>query len=115
MFYKAHSFEPEIRHEMRGGEGDVLIEPLVEKKNLPSNCRLLSKITIQPGCSIGFHEHQGETEIFTVLSGKALFKDDQKESCATVGDTLTTGSGHGHSAACVGNEPLVLYAVIILD
>lgn len=115
MLFRAHEFAPDVRHEMRGGEGDVIIEPLAAKESLPAKCRLLAKITVNPGCSIGFHEHHGETEIFTVLNGEALFTDDERQVKASVGDTLCTSSGHGHAVACSGNEPLVLSAVIVLD
>ena len=47
---------------MGGGSGHVLIERLLDEKELNGKCRMYAKVTLEPGCSIGYHTHHGESE-----------------------------------------------------
>ena len=103
----------EERFEMRGGKGTVKIEHLWEPKTqiLAPN-RLMARITLEPGCSVGFHPHDGEEELYYILSGQALVNDDGVETILNVGDCTLTGNGAGLAIACSGNEPLVIMAIV---
>lgn len=98
---------------MRGGNGTVILRNLVEQEELNGKGRLFSRITLDKGCSIGYHEHIGESEIFVVLSGNGLFNDNGTEYPVAAGDVLITPSGSGHSIACAGEGPLEIIALII--
>jgi len=89
----------EIKEQMRGGKGKA---------------RLCAKITINPGSSIGVHEHVGEEEIFYIISGKGLVNDNGTITEVGPGDAVLTGNGASHSVEAVGDEPLVMMAVILL-
>ena len=112
-----------IRHEneqriiknenMRGGNGIVTIQNFLEKEEMNGKGRLFSRISLNKCCSIGYHEHNGEAEIFTVMSGEGIFNDNGTEYPVKAGDVLVTESGSGHSIACAGDEPLELVALII--
>lgn len=103
----------DIRTQMRGGSGDVRLEALMPQ--LPNKTRLFSTITLAPGCSIGVHEHTGETELFYFASGCGRVCDDGEYYDVQAGDAMSTGSGHSHGVENTGTEDLVLVAVIILD
>ena len=47
-----------------------------------------------------------------MLSGTAAYNDDGVETTLHAGDSCVCLSSHGHSIACAGEEPLVVYAVI---
>ena len=102
---------------MRGGKGCVHITHLYEKDNdeFYGKGRLFAKITLQPGESIGYHVHEGETEMFYFASGSGRVCDDGEWYDVTAGDSMTTPGGHGHAVENTGAEDLVLVAVIILD
>lgn len=102
----------QIREHMRDGDGSVLIHHILQDENLPGNCRLFARITLNPGCSIGEHGHAGEAEIFYILSGKAKMTDDGKTIELDAGDSCMTRNG-SHSICCAGNEPVELIGVII--
>ena len=74
---------------------------------------MFTLITLDKGCSIGYHVHEGETETFYVIEGKALYNDNGTEVEASAGDVLHVRSGEGHAVANRGDEPLVLLAAII--
>lgn len=99
---------------MCGGKGHVVIERLLGEKELNGKCGLYAKVTIEPGCSLGYHEHHGESETYFILSGKGDYNDNGEVIPVKAGDCTVTGDGCGHGLANTGNEALVFMALIIL-
>ncbi|MBO5689190.1 MAG: cupin domain-containing protein [Lentisphaeria bacterium] len=113
MIRKNGEYRTELRPEMRGGTGTVKIEHLLDEAGeLRGLNRLFGRLTLDPGTSIGFHNHEGEAEVFVVISGTGEIDDNGVKSAVSAGDTILTGFGAGHGVACTGSEPLVLLAVI---
>ncbi len=104
----------EIRSKMRGGEGEVEFLELFAPSELTGKARLVARLTLQQGCSIGFHEHQQEEELFYVLEGEGIFTENGQETVVRSGDATLTGNGSGHSIRNDQPEPLVLMAVVLL-
>jgi mannose-6-phosphate isomerase-like protein (cupin superfamily) len=102
----------EIKEKMRGGEGSTELLHLVNCEN-EKNIRLLAEITLKPGCSIGNHSHDNETEYFIILSGSGTVNDNGQTKDIKAGDVIVTGNGASHSIANTGASPLVLHAVIV--
>ena len=115
MIRQAKDLKTEKRENMRGGQGEVVLSAFLSADEMNGKNRLFSRITLAPGCSIGYHEHHGESEIFVVAAGKGLFNDNGTEYTVSKGDVCITSSGSGHSIACSGDETLELVALIILD
>lgn len=105
----------EVVPNMAGGKGQVRIKHLLEKEALGEKCRLYAEVTIYPGSSLGYHEHQGESESYYILSGEAIYSDDNKKYPVKAGDVTLTTSGHGHGLEPTGSEPLVFMALILKD
>jgi len=114
MVIKAQEMEKELREKMRGGNGTVNITH-IGKEQLPSKVRLFAKIILEKGCSIGFHQHDGETEMFYFLKGRGKVDDNGTIHYVEAGDAMFTGGGKGHSVENYSDEPLELIAVIVLD
>jgi mannose-6-phosphate isomerase-like protein (cupin superfamily) len=74
---------------------------------------MLAEVTLQPGCSIGTHSHENETEYYIILSGGGTVNDNGKEVSVQAGDAIVTGNGASHSISNTGTVPLVLHAVIV--
>lgn len=102
----------QIREKMRGGDGCAVLHHIFQEDSLPGSCRLFSRVTLMPGCSIGEHEHANEAEIYYILSGRAQMTDDGKPIELEAGDSCLTMNGT-HSIRCLGDEPLEFMAVII--
>ena len=47
---------------MCGGNGHVFLKPILNEKQLNGKCGLYAEVTLEPGCSLGYHEHHGESE-----------------------------------------------------
>lgn len=104
----------EMRENMRGGKGSVEILHIFQKDELGGKARLHAKITLQPGCSIGFHTHEEEEEIFYIIRGTGTVDDNGKKETVTAGDAVLTGGGAGHAIENTGQEPLEMVATILL-
>ena len=102
----------EVKEKMRDGEGSVRISHLVDTEN-EKHTRLLAEITLNSGCSIGYHQHVNETEYFFIISGTGSVNDNGKEVKVSAGDSMATGHNASHSIKNTGTEPLIFHAVII--
>jgi mannose-6-phosphate isomerase-like protein (cupin superfamily) len=111
MIRRNDQYRCEVREEMRGGDGKVKIEHFWDKDELKSNNRLFARLTLEPGSSIGSHEHTGEEEVFVVVQGRAEADDNGEIVILETGDTILT-SNACHSIKSIGDKPLVLVAVI---
>ena len=113
MITRKGDIQSEIREQMRGGNGRAVMTKL--SAELPEKMRIFSTISLMPGDSIGYHIHEGETELFYFVKGSCKVRDDDAENVLTAGDVLSTPSGHGHSVENVGEDEVLMVAVIVLD
>jgi len=114
MIKKAEEMVTELKNQMRGGNGTVVLTHIFKQDELTGKARLCAKITLDPGCSIGLHEHNAEEEIFYMLQGKAVVNDNGNICEVTAGDAILTGNGASHSIENRGREPVEMLAVILL-
>lgn len=113
MIRNEKEFNSEIRKNMRGGNGEVIINHILNPADdLKSGTRLFAKLVLEKGCSIGTHEHMGEEEIFYILKGTAEFDDNGIKKILNTGDVAVT-SNASHAIANAGDETLEIMAVIL--
>jgi mannose-6-phosphate isomerase-like protein (cupin superfamily) len=112
MVIRRDEMKTEQKEKMRDGEGVVLIRHLVATEN-EKHTRMLGEMTLESGCSIGYHQHNNETEYFFIISGSGTVNDNGTEVQINAGDSIVTGNGASHSIKNTGNVPLILHAVII--
>ena len=74
---------------------------------------MFAHTTLLPGCGIGFHMHNGESETYYIYSGSGEFNDNGTLVPVSAGDTTFTPSGTGHGLVNTGTEPLELIALIL--
>lgn len=113
MIKKVFKQETEVRENMRGGSGKVIIRHYFKKDEINASCRLCAELQLAPGASIGLHEHNNEDEVFIIQKGRGLIVDDGKEVEVEAGDSILTGKGASHSIKNIGDEDLLVTAVII--
>ena len=112
MVIRKSGMKTNVMEKMRGGTGNTSILHLVNCEN-EKNIRLLSEITLLPGCSIGNHGHENESEYFFILSGNGTVNDNGTDFSVSPGDATITESGASHSISNTGTVPLVFLAVIV--
>lgn len=113
MIKKGPEQSTEVRTNMRGGPGEVVIRHYFKKDEINAPCRLCAQLVLAPGAGIGPHEHAGEDEIFIIQQGKGVVTDEGKEMEVQAGDSILTGKGASHSIKNTGSEDLLITAVII--
>ena len=96
-----------IRREehMAGGNGHVIIKEILDAE----------QVTLEPGCSLGYHEHHGESETYYILQGQGEYNDNGTYRPVKAGDITFTPDNHGHALANTGNTDLIFMALIIKD
>ena len=112
MVVHRNEMKSETREKLRDGEGSTQFIHLLDGSK-EKNARLFAEITLKPGCSIGYHKHESETEYYFILSGSGTVNDDGKEVQVKQGDSIITGNGASHSIKNSGSVPLVFHAVIV--
>ena len=112
MVIHRNEMKVEEKERMRDGEGITHLTYLLDGST-QKNAKLFAEITLNPGCSIGYHRHESETEYYFILSGTGTVNDDGKEVEVKQGDAVITGNGASHSIKNTGSVPLVFHAIIV--
>ena len=112
MVNQRNAMKTEVKEKMRGGEGSTKLVHLVDCEN-EKNIRMLAEMTLQPGCGIGNHSHDTETEYYIILSGSGTVNDNGTDVPVKAGDVMITGNGASHSISNTGDAPLVFQAIVV--
>ncbi|MCL2093695.1 MAG: cupin domain-containing protein [Treponema sp.] len=112
MVIHRNEMKTEVRERMREGDGNTKLTYLLDGST-QKNARMFAELVLDPGCSIGYHQHDSETEYYFILSGTGEVDDNGKPVQVKAGDSVITADGESHSIKNTGQEPLVLYAVIV--
>lgn len=96
-----------------GGKGYILRQKLLTSEQLNGKNDLFARITIKPGCSLGYHEHHGNAEAYYILSGEGQYDDNGTVRTVKAGDVTYTPDGNGHSLENAGTADLVFIALVI--
>lgn len=76
MITRKRELPETVKTQMRGGDGEVRMKELLQPGQFCGHGRLFNHMVLAPGCSIGYHEHQGESETFYILAGEARYNDN---------------------------------------
>ncbi|MDR2180983.1 MAG: cupin domain-containing protein [Synergistaceae bacterium] len=102
--------------EKAGGGTGVLYGRYAFTRDMPpmeNPVREIGWLTLKPGDSIGFHKHEVNEDIYVIVSGTGLFKnDDGKEFEVKPGDITIARKGQSHALSNTGKEDLVFISVI---
>jgi mannose-6-phosphate isomerase-like protein (cupin superfamily) len=115
MKSRKDAMRTQYNEHMRGGEGTVTLLHLQEGETLPPHCRLHAQITVPAGASIGYHVHEGETEVFHFIAGCGHVDDNGTMTAVEPGDIISTPSGCGHAVFADEGVDLTFDAVINLN
>ena len=97
---------------MQGGKGHVIIDTILTEKEMNDKTKLFSEVTIEPKCTLGYHEHHGETETYFVTEGKGIYYDNSEAYEVGSGDVLFCCDGDGHGMDNIGDSDLRFVALI---
>ena len=116
MIRRAKECEVEYREHMRDGDGTVMLTNFITgPAELNEKGRLFSKITLNPGCGIGYHIHDTDAELFYIMKGTAEYSDNGNIVTVSAGDVTICSTGTGHSIKNNTDEVVELVAVIVYE
>ena len=114
MIRRANECAVELREHMRDGDGTVKLTSFISgPQELYDKGRLFSKISLEPGCSIGFHVHENDSELFYFIRGTGEYSDNGEICTVSAGDVAICPAGTGHSIANRTDETLEFVALIL--
>lgn len=106
---------PRVDTCVQNGQGLIHIKHLTDKEGLYGHGRMFAHVTVDPGCSIGYHAHNHETEFYYIIKGEGVFNDDGKEVIVHAGDICATGYGQSHGLENKSSEPVEMIALIVME
>jgi len=98
---------------LRGGNGILHATVLSEGEELHNHVTQFRHMVMDPGCSIGYHTHDTNTEVYYILSGHPTGNDNGVEVEMNPGDVMVTGGGAGHALENRTNEPVIFVNLIV--
>ncbi|MBE6687625.1 MAG: cupin domain-containing protein [Ruminococcaceae bacterium] len=96
-----------------GGKGHLISDSILGTEQMSGGCRMYSEITLEKGCSLGIHKHEGETETYFIIEGKGLYYDNGESYNVAAGDVLFCDNGESHGMENNGDEKLKFIALIL--
>ncbi|MFZ7104205.1 MAG: cupin domain-containing protein [Peptococcaceae bacterium] len=115
MIKKAAELKKQTVEGLKEGKGSIEMIHLLEvdKGEFAGKGRLFAKNVLKPGCSIGFHKHEGDSETYYILSGEGEIDDNGTKQHIKAGDVIYTPDGESHSLENTGNEDMEFIALIL--
>ena len=96
-----------------GGKGHLISDSILTPDEMSGGCRMYSEITLEPGCSLGIHKHEGETETYFITEGKGIYYDNGESYEVIPGDVLFCDNGESHALENIGESNLKFVALIL--
>lgn len=105
----------EIWTNVCGGSGNVIVEHFLDEKLMGDALDTYAKVTLKPGCSLGNHIHDEDSETIIVLSGNPEYDDNGTPRILHAGDVVhcPKGERHGIGNNAQAKEDVKLIALII--
>lgn len=102
-----------IVENLGGGKGAAKMYHIVSNDDLHDAGRFFGKVVLEPGCSVGWHKHSGETEPYYILKGEGTFIDnDGSKTLVHAGDICTIEDNQFHSIENNSDEDLEFIGLI---
>ena len=93
-----------------GGEGKYFVRTLFEHE-FSSSLKCIRDILLYGQSSIGEHLHEGDEELYYVISGEGMIQVDGEERRISPGDAVLIKSGSKQALSSYGNEELRIFVV----
>ena len=114
MIYKECDRHSETVAGPFGGGGQLTRRQLIKTDaDLCDKGRLFGHMTLAPDSSIGYHVHNGDSELYYILNGTGVYNDNGTEVPVEAGDLTIVKAGEGHALKNTGETPMDFIALIV--
>ena len=94
-----------------GGTGPIEFRRLLTRSDFETPIDFVDYTIIPPGSSIGVHEHEGNDEIYFIVSGKPRIDVDGCERRIEGGGIAVVRSGQKHSLVNDTDENVAIFVI----
>lgn len=107
----------EVRKEgLRGGEGTAWVRALISGGERLEGVSFVAFVRLEPGASLGYHDHIDEGEIYYILEGAGDFYTSPTDSIPVkAGDMTYLHKDQGHSITNTSDDDLLMLAIVYED
>ena len=107
---------PIILEHFQGGAGELeKYDILSGPDEMYQKGRVCSIMKLKPGCEIGRHRHNGDGEVYYILSGKGKYLLDDELVEVEAGDVLFVDDGEEHYMVNTGEDQLKYLAIVLFS
>ena len=101
---------------LAGGRGIAYVHHIVSARELMGHGKLYAKVVLPPGSTVGWHQHERDTEPYYILKGEADFIDnDRSVTRVGPGDCCLIEVGQWHSIENNSQSDVEFMALIYND
>ena len=95
------------------GNVKMFLSNLSDFEGVGEKINMYAHVKLKVGEKVGFHVHKNESEIYYILSGKALYDDNGTKLEIGEGTVTHTPAGDGHGIENIGDDILEFMALEI--
>lgn len=103
----------QMRENVCEGKGFVQMQHLLESSDMGGKASFCAKMVVEPGSSLGNHQHVENAEIYYVLKGEVVSGTPEHEKVMKEGDISFTGNGECHFLENRSNTSAEVLAIVI--
>ncbi|MFQ7191717.1 MAG: cupin domain-containing protein [Megamonas funiformis] len=103
------------KEKANGGKGHIIIEHLLTKNELKEQCSMFAHVTLEPNCSLGYHEHHGNGEAYYITKGSGLYSDNGNIIEVKAGDVVFCPDGEGHGIENTSSSENLEFTALIIN
>ena len=90
------------------GQGSVKNVRLFEAEDFDTRLRFIYYLEMEPGTSIGYHQHGDNEEAYIVMEGKGLMTVNEEARAVKTGDVILNKPGWSHGLENTSDQVLKL-------
>jgi uncharacterized RmlC-like cupin family protein len=95
-----------------GGKGPVHSALVATRDQFLAACHYIYYMEVPPGCSVGDHTHEEDSEeIYVILSGTGRMRLDDEMIEVSPGDVVRNRPGGTHGLVNTGSETIRFFAI----
>jgi mannose-6-phosphate isomerase-like protein (cupin superfamily) len=113
MIKRASELNTDVFPNRFGGQGEFKVTKILEMDQLQGKGRLFARNILEPGHSLGWHQHTGDIEAYYIVRGEGTVNDNGTKVVVRPGDVVYTADGEHHSIDNTGSTTLEFIALIL--
>ena len=107
--------EPAILEHFKDGAGFVEKWDILKADEMYGKGRVCALMALAPGHEVGRHRHEGDGEVFYILSGKGKYLLGNELVDVEPGDILFVEDGEEHYMVNTGEDKLEYLAIVLFS